>query len=148
MNLTEKINADLKAAMKLRDKIKLSTIRSLRALILEHAKSGKNSVLTVEDELKLLVSAAKKRKESIEQYEKGGRTDLAEREKIELAIIEQYLPKQLSDDDVKVEIEILAKQIGASSKNDFSKLMPLAIKTLKGKADGKKIRELVEQILS
>ncbi len=148
MNLTEKINADLKTAMKSKDKIKLTTIRSLRALILEHAKKGKNSVLTVEDELKLLVSAAKKRKESIEQFEKAGRTDLAEREKIELTIIEQYLPKQLSDEDIKTEIEILAKQIGASSKNDFSKLMPLAIKTLKGKADGKKIRELVEQILS
>ncbi len=148
MKLKDKINADLKEAMKAKDKIRLATVRSLRALILEHEKSGNNPDLSSDDEIKLLTSAAKKRKESIEQYEKAGRIDLFEQEKAELSIIAQYLPKQLSDEEIKAEVEKLAGQIGANSKSDFPKLMPLAIQTLKGRADGKKIRESIEQILS
>jgi len=89
MNLTEKINIDLKEAMKIGDKTRLETIRSIRALILEFEKSGTGKVLTPELELNLLSSAAKKRKESIEQFENAGRTELAEKEKAELVIIEE-----------------------------------------------------------
>jgi uncharacterized protein YqeY len=147
MNLTEKINADLKEAMKSGDKTRLETVRSIRAIILEFEKSGSGKVLTPELELNLLTSAAKKRKESIEQFANAGRTELAEKEKAELAIIEEYLPKKLSNEEIYDEIKKLASEIGAVSKNDFPKLMPLAAKELKGRADGKVIKEIVEKIL-
>ena len=89
MNLKDKINADLKDAMKNQDKIKLNTVRSIRALILEHEKSGSNKEISAEDEIKLLSSAAKKRKDAAEQYSKGGRPELAEKELNELEKIKK-----------------------------------------------------------
>ena len=147
MNLKEKINADLKEAMKSKDKIKLNTIRSIRALILEFEKSGTAKELSSEDEIKMLSSAAKKRREGIEQYENAGRLELAENEKKELKVIEQYLPKQLSEEEILESIKKLATEVGAASKADFAKLMPAAMKTLKGKADGNVIRNIVEKVL-
>jgi len=148
MNLRDKINSDLKEAMKSGDKLRLTTIRSIRALILEFEKSGVNRELTPEEEISLISSAAKKRKDSIEQFQNAGRTDLAENETKELEIMTEYLPKQLSDYEIEAEIRAIATEIGAVSKSDFPKLMPQAVKTLKGMADGKKIKEIVEKILS
>lgn len=148
MSLKEKINSDLKDAMKSGDKVRLTTIRSLRALILEFEKSGKEKELGPEDEITLLTGAAKKRKDSIEQYKNANRDDLASKEEEELKIIQEYLPKQLGEEDVLNEVKKLADEIGATSKQDFPKLMPLAIKTLKGKADGKLIKETVDKVLS
>lgn len=148
MTLKEKINEDLKAAMKSGDKLKLETIRSIRALILEFEKSGKDKSLSPEDEINLLSGAAKKRKDSIEQYRNANREDLASKEEAELAIIQEYLPKQLTEDEVLIEVQKLAAEIGAVTKQDFPKLMPLAIKSLKGKADGKIIKESVDKVLS
>ncbi len=148
MNLKEKLNADLKDAMKSGDKVKLNTVRSLKAAILEFEKSAGNKEFNEEEEIKILTSAVKKRKESIEQYEKAGRKDLAENEKAELEIISSYLPEQLSDEEVEKEIKEIAEQIGASSKADFGKLMQASIKALKGKAEGKTIKNIVEKILS
>lgn len=148
MNLKEKINNDLKTAMKAGDKIKLQTIRSIRALILEFEKSGKDDEFTPDEEIKLLTSAAKKRKESIEQYRKGNRNDLVQQEEAELKVIQEYLPKQLSPEEVEVEIKKLALEIGAKNREDFPKLMPQAVKLLKGKADGKIIKEIVDKLLS
>ena len=148
MSLKEKINSDLKDAMKAGDKVKLSTVRSIRALILEFEKSGSNRELTAEEELGLITSAAKKRRDSIEQYKNASRNDLVEVEEKELAILSEYLPKQLSDEELEAEIKKLATEVGAESKSDFPKLMPLAAKSLKGKADGKKIKEIVDRILS
>lgn len=147
MNLKDKINADLKEAMKSKDKIKLNTIRSIRALILDFEKSGAAKELTQDDEIKMLSSAAKKRREAIEQYEKAGRLELAENEKIELNVIEEYLPKQLTEDEILKNVKSLALEVGASTKADFAKLMPVVIKTLKGKADGNVIRKMVELVL-
>lgn len=148
MSLKEKINSDLKEAMKSGDKVRLSTVRSIRALILEFEKSGKAQDMTPDDEINLLSGAAKKRKDSIEQYRNANREDLASKEEEELKIIQEYLPKQLSEEDVLNEVKKLAEEIGASTKQDFAKLMPLAIKTLKGKADGKLIKETVDKVLS
>ncbi len=148
MTLKEKINTDLKEAMKAGDKIRLTTIRSIRALILEFEKSGIDREMNNEDEISLLTSAAKKRKDSIEQYENAGRNDLADQEKVELKIISEYLPKQLSEDELFEEIQKIAKEIGATDKKDFPKLMPLSAKTFKGKADGKLIKQTVEKVLS
>ena len=147
MNLKDKINADLKEAMKSKDKVKLNTIRSIRALILEFEKSGGAKELSSEDEIKMLSSAAKKRREGIEQYENAGRLELADNEKLELSVIENYLPKQLSEDEIIENVKSLAKEVGASTKADFAKLMPSAMKTLKGKADGNVIRKIVEKVL-
>ena len=148
MNLTEKINNDLKEAMKSNNAIRLQTIRSIRALILEFEKSGSGKKLNEEEELKLLTSAAKKRKEAIEEFVKAGRNDLASTEEAELNIIMSYLPKQLTMDEIVEKVKEIAIQVGATSKADFSKLMPAAIKELKGKADGKAIKEAAEKILS
>ncbi len=147
MNLKEKVNVDLIAAMKSKDKVKLNTIRSIRALILEFEKNGSGKELTEEEGIKMLSTAVKKRKEAFEQYEKAGRTDLAENEKQELDILLSYLPKQLSEDEVLEKVKKYAVEIGANTKADFSKLMPLVIKNLKGQADGGTIRKMVEKVL-
>ena len=147
MNLKEKINTDLKEAMKSKDKIRLNTIRSIRALILEFEKSGNGKKLTPEEEIKMLSSAVKKRKDAIEQFEKAGRNDLADKEKQELEILLSYLPKQLSEKEIMEKVKEFASEIGANTKADFPKLMPYAIKNLKGKADGGIIRKIVEKVL-
>jgi uncharacterized protein YqeY len=147
MNLREKINEDLKASMKSGDKTRTETIRSIRALILEYEKSGTNKEMDAETELKLLTGAAKKRKESIEQFANAGRTELVEKEEAELKIIQEYLPKQLSEEEAFEVVKKLAAENSLSSKADFAKLMPMAIKELKGKADGKIVKSLVEKIL-
>jgi hypothetical protein len=147
MGLTAVINQELKDSMKSGNKIRLETIRSIRALILEFEKSGIGKELSPEDELKMLLSAAKKRKESIEQFRNAGRIELAEKEEAELKIIEEFLPKQLSVEEITNEIKIIASGLGAATKEDFTKLMPASVKALKGKADGKQIKEIVEKIL-
>lgn len=147
MNLTEKINNDLKDAMKSNDNVRLQTIRSIRALILEFEKSGSGKKLNEEEEFKLLSTAAKKRKEAMEEYVKAGRNDLASIEELELNIIMSYLPKQLTINEIIGKVKQLAEQISAQNRSDFPRLMPLAVKELKGQADGKAIKEAVEKVL-
>lgn len=147
MSLKDKINVDLKDAMKSKDKVKLNTVRSIRALILDYEKSGADKELTPEDELKMLSTAAKKRREAAEQFKNGGREELATKELAELAVIESYLPKQLTEDDILEKVKAYALEVGASSKTDFPKLMPVVMKNLKGQADGNIIRKMVEKVL-
>ncbi len=147
MNLKDKISEDMKTAMKSGEKIRLETIRSIRALILEFEKSGLGKELNSEEEIKMLSTAAKKRKESIEQFKNAGRDDLASKEEAELKIIMDYLPKQLSEEEIIAEVKNIGNEIGAKSKEDFPKLMPLAMKSLKGKADGKSVKNAVEKFL-
>ena len=147
MTFSEKIHQDLKTAMKSRDQVKLDTIRSLRAHIIELTKRGSGDVLTPDEELSVLMAAAKKRKEAIEMYQKGGRADLVEQEQKELEIINTYLPKPISKEDaVQLVMKIIA-QMGATSANDFGKVMPLAMKELKGKIDGKIVQDVVREKL-
>lgn len=147
MDLKDRINNDLKEAMKSGDKTRLTVVRSIRALILEFEKSGIGRDLNSEDELQMLTTAAKKRKDSIEQFRNAGRNDLADQEEAELKVLQEYLPKQLNKDEIKAEVARLALQIGAKSKEDFSKLMPLVMKELRGKADGKVVKSIVENFL-
>jgi uncharacterized protein YqeY len=147
MSLKDKINEDLKTAMKSGDKLRLETVRSIRALILEFEKSGADHELNADDELKMLTTAAKKRKDSIEQYRNAKREDLASKEESELKILQEYLPKELTEEEVKEEIKKVAESIGAKSKEDFPKLMPQVMKILKGKADGKLVKAAVEKYL-
>ena len=147
MDLSEKINTDLKVAMKSGDSIKLNTIRSIRTKIIELSKRGTGSNITQEDELKILLSEAKKRKEAIEMYQKAGRTDLADQEQHELEIINEYLPKQLSKEEAADIVKKIISEVGAHSAKDLGKVMPVAMKELKGKIDGKVVQELVKEKL-
>lgn len=123
MTFEEKMNEELKVAMKSGDKIRMETIRSIRSAIIEFNKSGANRELNSDDELKILQSAAKKRKDAIEMYEKTTRTDLLEREQAELKIIEEFLPKKLSENEVKEIIKNVIEQTGAKEAKDMGKVM-------------------------
>ncbi|MFZ1978455.1 MAG: GatB/YqeY domain-containing protein [Bacteroidota bacterium] len=147
MTLTERISIDLKAAMKAEDPVLLNTIRSIRAQIIEFSKRGTGTEITPDDETSILLGAAKKRKEAIEMYEKGKRQDLADQEKRELDIINGYLPKPLTVEEAEKIIQKIIFDAGAASAKDFGKVMPLAIKELKGKLDGKIVQEIVKQKL-
>jgi uncharacterized protein YqeY len=149
MNLREKISVDLKASMKAGDKTRLETLRTLRAALMEKEieKRGTGKEMTDEDEVGVLVSSAKKRRESIEQFSNGGRHDLADQETRELAIIQEYLPKQMSKEEIVPVVREVIAQTGATGPADFGKVMPQVMKQLKGKADGRLIQELVRQSL-
>lgn len=144
MTLNEQINTDLKAAMKSGQKTKLETLRLLRAHMIELSKRGEGKEITPEEELSVLMAAMKKRKEAIEIYEKAGRTELAQQERAELDVISSYLPKQLSAEEAGEIILRIVAQTGASGAKDFGKVMPLAMKELKGKIDGKQVQEIVK----
>ena len=137
----------MKAAMKSGNKLRLETLRMLRAQIIEFEKKGLDRPMNDDDEMSILISATKKRKEAIEMYTGAGRTELAEKETKEMEIISEYLPKQLSREDAEKIVAGLILQAGASSVKDMGKLMPLAMKELKGKIDSKVISEIVKQKL-
>ncbi|MCT7950074.1 GatB/YqeY domain-containing protein [Ancylothrix sp. C2] len=146
-SLKEKIGEDIKAAMKAKDKIRLETVRSIKKVILEKETSVRpagKAELTEEEELEVLIQLAKQRRDSIEQYRQAKRDDLADTEAQELAIIEEYLPKQLSDQEVAAVIEEIIAKVGATTAKDMGKVMGAAMQQLKGKADGKKVQELVK----
>ena len=147
MNLTQRINEDLKAAMKSGNKLRLETLRMLRAQIIEFEKKGLDRAMNEDDEMSILMSASKKRKEAIEIFTKAGRMELVEQETKELEIISEYLPKQLSHEDAEKIVENLIQQSGAASMKDLGKVMPIAMKELKGKIDSKVISEIVKQKL-
>ena len=142
MSLTEQINTDLKNAMKSGEKARLMTIRSIRAALLDLQKRGTDEV-TPEDEIQALLGAAKKRKEAIEMYEKAGREDLAATERAELDVIQTYLPKQLSEEEAAAIVDRIIGETGAKGPKDFGKVMPLVMKEVKGKMDGKIVQQLV-----
>lgn len=147
MTLSEQINIDMKAAMKAGERTRLDTLRLLRAHFIELSKRGSEQAITPEEELSVLMTAIKKRKEAIEIYEKGGRLDLAQQERAELDIISSYLPKQLSSEEAAETINRIILETGAASPKDFGKVMPLAMKELKGKIDGKIVQEIVKSKL-
>ncbi len=149
MALKEKISEDLKAAMKSGDKLRLETLRTMRAALMEKEIElrGSGKQVTPDDEVATLMSAAKKRKESIEQFQAAGRMELVEQETAELKIIQEYLPKQMGEEEIKQAIEEIVKATGASSAADFGKVLPQVMKQLKGKADGRLIQELVKKRL-
>ncbi len=147
MNLKEKITEELKLSMKSGDKLRLETIRSIKALILEFEKSGTGKELTPDAEITMLNTAVKKRKEAMEQFLANNREELARKEEAEYNILMEFLPKQFSEEEILAEIQKLAGELGAKSKEDFPKLMPATMKALKGKADGKIVRFAVEKFL-
>ncbi|HHP7231396.1 MAG TPA: GatB/YqeY domain-containing protein [Xenococcaceae cyanobacterium] len=151
MGLKEQIGEDIKSAMKAKDKIRLETVRGIKKAILEKEVAlrpkGQDS-LTEAQEIELLAQQAKQRRDSIAQYQDAGRTDLAAKEQQELAIIETYLPQQLDAAELEKTLAQIISDVGASSPKDLGKVMGVAMKQLKGQADGKKIQEIVKSKLS
>ncbi len=149
MALKEKIDADIKKAMLAKEKDELRALRSIKSLILlAETEKGSSAGITEEAELKLLTKAAKQRKESAEVFQQQGREDLAQIELGEYEFISRYMPRQLTDEELKQEIERIVKEVGASGPQDMGKVMGAASKTLAGKADGRKISEVVKAVLS
>ncbi|WP_456436808.1 GatB/YqeY domain-containing protein [Desulfurobacterium sp.] len=147
MGLKERLIKDMKEAMKARDKVKLSTIRMINSLI-KNAEIDKRGELTDEEIVSLLQKYAKQRRESIELYEKGGRRDLVEKEKAELAIVESYLPEQMSEDEIRRIVEEAIAGTGASSPKDLGKVMKVVMPKVKGKADGSVVNRIARELLS
>ncbi len=149
MSLKQQIESDIKKAMLAKDKDELRALRSIKSLILlAETEKGQTGELTPEMELKLLQKAAKQRNDSLTIYREQGREDLAATEEAELAIINRYLPAQMSPEVLKSEIEKIISETGASSIKDMGKVMGVATKKLAGKADGKAISEQVKALLS
>jgi uncharacterized protein len=151
MSLKDRIGEDIKTAMKAKDKIRLETVRAVKKAILEKEVSVRPSgqeTLTEEQEIELLMQLAKQRRDAIAQYEQANRADLADQETQELAILQEYLPAQMSDDEISHAIDDLIAQVGATSAKDMGKVMGPAMQALKGKADGKKVQDLVKEKLS
>lgn len=149
MSLFETINADIKAAMLAREKVRLEALRGIKKEFLE-AKSapGANGELSDDDAMKILVKMAKQRRESAQIYTEKNRADLAEGELAELAVIETYLPKPLTDEELTEALTGIIAQVGASSPADMGKVMGVASKALAGRADGRAISAKVREMLA
>ncbi|MFW6019575.1 MAG: GatB/YqeY domain-containing protein, partial [Bacteroidales bacterium] len=150
MSLEKKINDDIKAAMIAKDKAKLEALRSIKSeLLLAKTGKDKNEAGEIPEsvELKLLKKLAKQRKESAEVYVEQGRQDLADDELFQLGIIESYLPEQLNEDEIRAGVQEIIEETGASSMKDMGKVMGLASKKFEGKADNKKVSEIVKSLL-
>ena len=149
MSLKTTIDNDIKKAMLAKNKEELDALRSIKSMILlaETEKGGSNELAT-DVENKLLMKAAKQRKESAEIFQKEGRQDLAQRENLQLDIISRYLPKQLSEEEITSQVKAIIDQVGAKGPQDMGKVMGTATKTLAGKADGKVISEIVRKLLA
>lgn len=147
MSLMDKISQDLKLAMKAGEKNRLDVLRMLKAQI-KNVEIDKGRELTEEEEIQVLQSAAKKRKEAIDLYEKGERLELAAKEKEELAVIQAYLPRQLSQEEVDAVVSAVIAEIDASSMKDMGRVMKEAMARLKGKTDGKLVQQIVRSKLA
>lgn len=145
-NLTEKIRADLTAAMKAQEKERLSTIRMLQsALKNEQINSGHE--LSDEEAMSVIRKAVKQRLDSIEQYTNAGRTELADKERSEMELLKTYLPPELSEEELESGVREIIASTGAQSKKDMGKVMKEATARYRGRADGKKVQEIVQRLL-
>lgn len=151
MSIKDKILDELKTAMKQKEADRLRVLRSLKAKLLEKEISErKDGEAEISDEqtVEVLMKAAKQRKESIDQFEKGGREELADKEKAELEVIEEFLPKMMSEDEVRSEVKAQIESMGATGMQDMGKVMGVMMGKLKGKADGSIVSRVVKEELS
>lgn len=146
MSLTERINQDVKQAMKARDKETLKVLRMLKSALqmeqLEHSEP-----LNEEQEITIIARELKQRKDSLAEFEKAGRQDLVDEVTDEIGVVERYLPKQLSEEEIEVEVRKVMDELNATSKSDFGKVMGKAMANLKGKADGNLVKEVTKNLL-
>ena len=149
MSLKETINTDIKQAMLARKKDELTALRGIKSMILlAETEKGSGGELSRDSEMKLLMKAAKQRKESAELYTREDRQDLADKENLEYEVISRYLPQALSEDELREKISEIIASVGASSPADMGKVMGVATKQLAGLADGKMIATIVRESLS
>ena len=149
MTLEEQVNNDIKTAMLAKDQAALRGLRAIKAaILLAKTEKGGTGEVSSEKEVQILTKMIKQRKESIEIYEKENRGDLTVTEKEEIAVIEKYMPAMMSDEDVKAAIEKIIAETGATSQKEMGKVMGAASKALAGKADNKKVSEIVKSLLS
>ena len=149
MSLFDQISKDIIAAMKAKDKVRLEALRNIKKVFLEAKTApGANDELTEDAALKILVKLSKQGRDAAALYTEKGRADLAEEEAAQAAVIESYLPKQLSPEELEREIQALIAETGAASMKDMGRVMGLASKKLAGRAEGKAISEVVKRLLS
>lgn len=149
MNLEQRIMADMKDAMKSKNEAALRSLRAVKAaIIIAKTAEGASGEIKEEEELKLLQKLVKQRKDSLEIYKTQNREDLAQKEMEEIEVIEKFLPKQLSDEELTAELKAILEETGATSPADMGKVMGAATKKLGGKADGKAISAKVKEILA
>lgn len=148
MNLFDQVSEDIKKAMLAQDKVAMDTLRGIKKEFLEaKTAKGNNGELTDEQGVKILQKMVKQRKESAEMYKGANRMDLAENEMAQVAIIEQYMPAQMSEEEIVGVLKEIIAQTGATSMKEMGKVMGIASKQLAGKADGRMISEKVKQLL-
>ncbi len=148
MSLKKTIEDDIKKAMLAKNKERLTALRGIKAaILLAETEKGASSELSQDAEIKLLMKAAKQRKDAADLYEENGRVDLAATERAELEVISEFLPHQLSDDELREELKKIIAEVGASGPQDMGKVMGAATSRLAGKADGKAISSQVKNLL-
>ena len=145
--MLDQLQEELKIAMKAGEKAKMMGLRNIIGKI-KAAQIDKGETLTNEESLKILKTAAKQLKESLDQYQKGGRDDLAEKEAFELTLLEKYLPEQLSEEQIRQTVKNIVKNTGAGSMQDMGKVMGATMQELAGSADGKIVQKIVQEELS
>jgi uncharacterized protein YqeY len=144
--LSEQIRTDLTAAMKAQEKDRLSTLRMLQSAI-KNEQINIGHELSDEEAMSVIRKAVKQRQDSIEQYTKGNRPELAEKERVEMELLKAYLPPELTDDEIESGVREIIASTGAQSKKDMGKVMKEATAKYKGRVDGKKIQEIVSRLL-
>ena len=149
MDLFERVSEDIKNAMKAKDKVALETLRNVKKFFLEAKTApGANDTLTDADALKIMQKLVKQGKDSAAIYVQQWRQDLADVELAQVAVIEKYLPKQMSAEELEVELKVIIAQVGATGPKDMGKVMGIASKALAGKAEGRMISEVVKKLLN
>ena len=149
MSLEQKIMAEMKEAMKAKDEAALRGLRAIKAaIILAKTEAGAGGEVKEEDEVKLLQKLVKQRRDSLEIFTQQNRTDLAQKEQEEIAVIEKFLPQQLSEAELKAALEKIITTVGATPPADMGKVMGVASKQLAGRADGKAISAAVKELLA
>jgi hypothetical protein len=146
MTLTERINQDIKTAMKAKDKDSLKVLRMLKAALQKEALE-QTEPLSQDQEITIISRELKQRRDSLAEFEKAGREDLVSATQDEIVIVQKYLPEQLSPEALEAKVREIMAQVGATSKADFGKVMGLAASSLKGQAEGKTINETVKRLL-
>ena len=149
MDLFERVSEDIKNAMKAKDKVALETLRNVKKVFLEAKTApGANDTLTDADATKMIQKLVKQGKDSAEIYTQQNRADLAEAEVAQVKVLEAYLPKQMTAEELETEIKAIIAQVGAAGPKDMGKVMGVASKALAGKAEGRAISETVKRLLN
>lgn len=151
-SILDRVSNDLKEAMKAKDKVRLRALRSLRSALankeIDQREEGTETVLSEQDALAVVRKQVKQREDSIEQYEEAGREDLVEKEQEEIDVLEDYLPAELSDEELAERLEAIIEEVGATSMADMGPVMGRAMDELRGRADGNRVRKMVQDLLS